>query len=695
MLLFLCFTLGIKASKISKAYNALSIYNYFEAKRLFEKSIKKKQATASFGLATIYYRTDNPFSNADSAAKYIAICAATFKDTVSYSGFHINKHSIYSLSQQIAKKGYLEYKSKQSVASFNWYLKQYFFSSDSIKQHCYQQRDSIDFENYKFYESSDSVMAFMHKYPQSIYNSKAKELFDDLQYREVVPTNAMAQLKLFIKNYSSNSHIIDSENLLYKQTLGLHQVDSLYEFINKYSTSETKEQAWKALYSLSVKNYNKEELSQFSAKFPNNPFNDLVEKEISLSEQLLLPLTTNNYKIGFIDTLGNWHINPQYDDVNFFKEGYSAVCKNDSCYYITKDGKRISKDVFDEVENFKQGVAVVLKDKLFYLVNRTLQIISKGYQELNKLSDGLYVCKNDKLYGAINGKGEIVIPFIYNKLGDFKNGYAYYVSDKYGLIHKSNKTLMANWDWVSDVDTNNFAIVKKDNLFGLLSTNENVIIKPQFDFVEQCANGLYLLVKNGLYGFYESKENCYVTNIEFDYNKSIRADDYTNGKYFKLFKNNEVALIDANGRYSINFGTYTNLFFAKCDVIRIQKNNKFGFVDRKLKSITPVEFDQATDFDNDAAIVKKGNKTLLINKDGKVIFTNKDGEIEKISGDLFLIKSNGLYGVVDYLGSNLLATEFQKIEQIDSHFYHCLKNDGTSYLWNSITKQLKYIELKD
>lgn len=232
-------------------------------------------------------------------------------------------------------------------------------------------------------------------------------------------------------------------------------------------------------------------------------------------------------------------------------------------------------------------------------------------------------------------------------------------------------------------------------MFGLLHTNENVILNPQFDFIEQCANGLYLLVKNGFYGFYDSKENCYVTNIEFDYNKTIRADDYTNGKYFKLLKNNEVALIDANGRHSINFGTYTNLFFAKCDVIRIQKNNKFGFVDRKLKPITPVEFDQATDFDNDIAIVKKGNKTLLINKDGKVIFTNKDGEIEKISSDLFLIKSNSLCGVLDYLGSNLLATEFQKIELIDSHFYHCLKSDGTSYLWNSITKQLINIELKD
>ena len=37
-----------------------------------------------------------------------------------------------------------------------------------------------------------------------------------------------------------------------------------------------------------------------------------------------------------------------------------------------------------------------------------------------------------------------------------------------------------------------------------------------------------------------------------------------------------------------------------------KKKNKFGFVDRKLKPVTPVEFDKAKDFENNIAIVSKG-----------------------------------------------------------------------------------------
>ena len=80
------------ANKIDKAYQALSVFDYFKARQLFYKSLKSNQVNASFGLATIYYKTDNPFSNIDSAAKYIAISLANFKDTASFYHFEINKN---------------------------------------------------------------------------------------------------------------------------------------------------------------------------------------------------------------------------------------------------------------------------------------------------------------------------------------------------------------------------------------------------------------------------------------------------------------------------------------------------------------------------------------------------------------------------------------------------------------------------
>ena len=44
------------ASKIDKAFSCLNEMNYFEAKKLFYESFKKKPVPSSYGLATIFFK---------------------------------------------------------------------------------------------------------------------------------------------------------------------------------------------------------------------------------------------------------------------------------------------------------------------------------------------------------------------------------------------------------------------------------------------------------------------------------------------------------------------------------------------------------------------------------------------------------------------------------------------------------------
>ena len=676
------------AGNISQAYEALTIFDYFKAKNLFYKNLKKLPTDASYGLATIYERNDNPFSNIDSAAKYIALSKLNFKDTVTYSAYHINSNSIYALAETISKKGFDKYNIKHSPITYQLFLNHYHFASDSLKNVCFNLRDSISYISYKAYQSSDSIVSFLLNFPQTYLYHQATSDFYDLQYRENVKSMNAAELKLFLKNYPLNPHKQEAELSLFELTKQLHQTDSMYQFIEKYSTIQTREQAWKSLYSLSVKNYSKDELSKFLNQYPNYPYNQDLLKEISLAQQLLIPIKNNEEKYGYVDTLGKWAITATFDDANEFKEGFAAVCKNDSCYYINKEGQKTSNLYFEEAENYINGVAIAKKENKFYIINRSGQLISKGYEDISESSDNLFVCKQKEYYGAINSKGEISIPFSYTKLGNFKNGYAYYLSSHYGLVNTKNHTLKAQWEWVSDVDTNAIVIVKKENKFGLIRIDETVLLAPTYDYITLCQNGIYLLVKNGLYGFYNSNEFCFATAVSYDYNAAYEANYYTNGKYFKLLLDGEVALVDANGRYSINFGTYSNLFFAKCDVIRIQKNNKYGYIDRKLKTITPAEFDQATDFENNIAIVSKAGKSQLINKEGKSVYTIKDGAITRKDFKLYQITSCNLKGLIDDKGIEILPVSFSLIEKLTGNFFRCTKSDGSFYLFNALTKTL-------
>jgi hypothetical protein len=689
-LFIISFTLNAAANKISDAYEALSIFDYFKAKQLFYKSQAKFPCESSFGLASIYYRSDNPFSNIDSAAKYISISQTQFKDTVTYSLFHINLESIQILANKISTKGFEIHCNNNSIKDLNHFLSHFYFSNEALLAKVFFARDAILLENFTKHQSSDSITEFLLKHPESVLYKQGQQTFYDFQYKEKTPNKTLQELQVFIKKYPSNPNISDAETTLFNLTQQLHSADSVYQFIKKYSSSLTLEASWKLLYSLSVNNYSKDELTAFLNKYPDYPYNEIVLKEIAMSQNILIPLKNTNDKYGFIDTLGNWVIKPKYDDALNFSEGFASVCKNDSCFYINKEGSKTSDYVYEETENYKDGIAIVKKDNVYYLINRSGQFISKGYQDINESFSKLYVCKQNNLYGAINLKGEIIIPFSYNKLGNFKNRFAYYLSSQYGLVDINNRTLEAQWEWISDVDSNSIAIVKKKNQFGLMNVNEQIILPCEYDYLTHCKDDIYLVVKNNLYGFFNSKEKCFITSIEYNYNSSFETSYYTNGIFFKLIKDNEVALVDANGRYSINFGTYTNLFFAKCDIIRIQKNNKYGFVDRKLKPVTSLEFEKATDFENNKSIVSKAKTSSLIDKSGKVIYSIKNAAIESADYNLYFVKQNDLIGLLDDQGKMLLNIEFDSMDLISNQLYICIK-DNEMYLFNLKTKLLKKI----
>lgn len=678
-------------SRIASAYQALSVYDYFKAKDLLYASLSKNPSEAGYGLATIYYRSDNPFSNIDSAAKYIAKSAKTFKDTARLSGFEISPASIRNLSRSISLKGFHTHAQHQEVCDLNYFLTQFYFSDDSLLHAAWLLRDQLDLKRYTASLSSDSMTVFLLAHPESdLYNS-AKKSYYDFQYAEQTRNLSAAEYKYFISHYPRNPNIPEAESRLFQLTIRLHSTDSLYSFITRYSQLN-REEAWKMLYSMSVKNASQKELNSFIESYPDYPYKQDIEREIEWSRQTLYVLKGLNEKYGYVDTTGAWVIKPVYDDADAFHEGFAGVCKNDSCYFINKSGEKTSELSFEETYDYHNGIAIVKKQNRYYLINRSGQLISKAYEDIGPASDNLFVAKQNGLYGALNSRAEVVIPFTYRKLGTFKNGYAYYTSDKtYGLVSTSNQTLQARWDWISEIDTNNLLIIKKNERFGLMDLHETILLPTDFDYISHCLHDIYLVVKNGLYGFYSATGRCYITDIAYDYNKAFDNTYYTNGKQFKLIDENDVALMDANGRISIPFGTYADVFFAKDDVIRIQKGKKYGYVDRKLKPVTPAEFDKASDFDNQVAIVSKSGTVMMISRSGKTVFSLKDGNIEKQEGQLYLTSLNDLSGLIHASGEILLLNEFTQLEPLNKTWWSGIKNNKL-YLYHTGRRQLLQVQ---
>ena len=67
-------------------------------------------------------------------------------------------------------------------------------------------------------------------------------------------------------------------------------------------------------------------------------------------------------KYGFIDKSGKVVIEPQFDDVGPFSEGFAGVEKDGKWGFIDKSGKVVIEPQFDDAEPFSEGLAKVRRE---------------------------------------------------------------------------------------------------------------------------------------------------------------------------------------------------------------------------------------------------------------------------------------------------------------------------------------------
>lgn len=624
---------------VESGFKALSIYDYFLAKKTFYKCNKKKfEPAACFGLSVIYSRNDNPFFNLDSAAKYINLSLNNyFTQTKKYKleGFKVDSTSIHQLCDSIGLKNFNRAKKLNTIEAYNKFIIANYLSERKNLDWAIYLRDELEFNQVIAINKSDTTLRFMQSHPQSLFYGEALALKQRQVYEELTITKTAESYVRFIKLHPSSSMLNEAYESLFQIYSNSSDTAGLKKFVGNYSTAPQNTEAWKLLFALTVKSFSNEELEKFLKENPAFPFKNSIVKELELNKKNLLPYLKEDL-YGFIDTLGKLVLPAVYESVTEFKEGLSVVSKNDSVFYINKEGVNVFNQYFTEALTFKGPLAAAKQGNKWAFINRQGQIIGSTFDEINELSEDIYVVKLRGKYGAVGSSGQVIIEPRFQKLGDFKNGFAYYVEDgKYGFVSKSGLVSKADYQWISDFNEKQIAIVRQDNVYGLINSKGDIILKPQFDQVLRAPNNTYIIIKDQQYGFY-SGNGCFLTPVSYDFYKEKPVEFYTNGTIFKLLKKNEQALVDANGRVSIDFGTYDEVNFASCGLIRVKRKNKYGFTDRKLANVIPYKYSEAEDFSDSTAIAKLKEKHIIVNTSGKELFSS-DLKIERFSSKLFFL----------------------------------------------------------
>jgi hypothetical protein len=219
---------------------------------------------------------------------------------------------------------------------------------------------------------------------------------------------------------------------------------------------------------------------------------------------------------GFMDTTGAWSISPQFVAANDFNTS------NKTAKFI---------------ENNRVGL-IDTNGKI---------ILPPLYEDANKLSDNFFKIKINNRWGVVNAAGKLLLEC---KCAEFYYG----IPDSLCRIgrahgdfvavyqHEEKKFIDVNGNWVEESAVGELKdavigntkpslepLAKKFSVYRWLSLkqrygfsdeNGKILLKPQFDKVDDFSEGYALVQKNGKYGFVDAKGEL-VVEPQFDYANKV------------------------------------------------------------------------------------------------------------------------------------------------------------------------------
>jgi hypothetical protein len=171
-----------------------------------------------------------------------------------------------------------------------------------------------------------------------------------------------------------------------------------------------------------------------------------------------------NEKSGFIDSVGNEVISPQFDHAGDFSEGLASVYVGNKVGYVNHLGKMVIKPTFDRAFEFKDHVAIVIVDTLYGLIDQQGNYLLRPiYQYMQFQNEGKIGVKKNDLWGFYSLTGKSITPIKYRWIGKFSEGLAMIQSNetgKQGFINtKGREVLPCTLEAVYSPFVNGYAAV--------------------------------------------------------------------------------------------------------------------------------------------------------------------------------------------------------------------------------------------
>jgi hypothetical protein len=670
------------AGKVERAFNALEEYNYFKAKGLFEKSLKRNPSPASYGLAVIFYRSDNPFHSLDSAYRYILVAEKEYsllkeKKKEGYKKFSFDYLHIAELQRSISSGFFLRAKKEHTVEAYQTFID---FHPWSIEYHAaIFKRDSLAYDHAKSTNTSVAYDYFIKKYPESTFLSQATADFFRSQYMELTLNKSLSSYIDFLKKCPDNPYVNDAENRIYEIVTEPNSVLAFEKFIQNYPTNHNIGEAWRRLYQLFMVDFSENRIDEFREAYPAFPYTEELETDLLFAKREILPYKQGTY-FGFMDYAGKVVVEATYEYLGFFREGLAAAAKNGKYGFIDKGNRVVIPFEFDNVSDFENGRAVVeCGGKLGMIDRGGKRIFECEFEDLGAVSEGfVYGAKGEK-YGFYEKNGSLRIEERFDEAYSFTNGIAkVQIDDRQAYIDPFGTYIIPpGYDNISFF-TDSLLIFEDDAYFGLMLRNCTPLQKAEFDEIAQLSDGRALFVKDDLIGYFDEKGKVVLPPKFETFPNYLQKANY-NGAHAIAVSKGKYGVIDRNGKFIIapsfqNLGQVSSL-------MAFTKGKGWGFIDLTGKEIIKPQFEFAESFIDGQAIVEQLTLSGVIDQKGNFVLPCAFASVNRLGSDMYLVSNGSKFGVYNKKGKMLVPLDYQQIRFFNDSFLILTNSEDLHYFY--------------
>ncbi len=329
-------------------------------------------------------------------------------------------------------------------------------------------------------------------------------------------------------------------------------------------------------------------------------------------------------------------------DVNWVAEGKKVELK-------TSPGNYSGDELFVfRGENGKYG----------YMDRRGNIVIHPRFDRAENFSDGLAaVCENAnyfEMYGCINTKGELVLPFQYTFPINFNDGFAWagtltdqgeynFHAPAFYIDKSGNKAFEDGYEYGGFFE-DGIASVSHGQFgeFAYYIDKTGKVLSETFYRATSFSNG-YALVQDyetRLWGVIDRRFKLVIDyKYDFMYNHDFKCQE----GLIAVLKNKKYGMIDLTDKVVIGF-QYDYLGNMSEGLVAAKKNDKWGFIDAKNTVVIPFNYDYVRgDFSEGYAIVNIGDKYGVIDKKGKYLIEPKENmEFKSFNRGLMYVNDSNL-----------------------------------------------------